>query len=65
MDSAEGMALPHRNGSNLVFFEIGNSFEELIGKGSEGTDVLIFNTDEDRFRADIDTGRVGVDGMEV
>ena len=53
----------HSNRGNLVFFEIGDGFEELIGKGPEGTDLLIFDTDKDRLRAYINTGTIGIDSI--
>jgi hypothetical protein len=55
------MASPHGNSSNLVFFQIRDGYQVVVGKGAEGSNFLFFDTDENRFIADINTGAVGVD----
>jgi hypothetical protein len=55
------MASPHGNSSNLVFFQIRDGCEVVVGKGAEGSNFLFFDTDENRFIANIYTGAIGVD----
>jgi hypothetical protein len=58
------MASPHGNGGNIVFFQIRDGCEVVVGKGAEGSNFLFFDTDENRFRADINTGAVEIDFLQ-
>jgi hypothetical protein len=51
----------HNDSGNVVFFEKGDEIDVVIGESSEGSDITILDTDENRFIAYIDTGTVGVD----
>jgi hypothetical protein len=58
------MASPHGNGGDIVFFQICDCCEVVVGECAEGSNYLFFDTDEKRFRADINTGAVEIDFLQ-